>query len=111
MSLYENIQFNEGTIALVYDTLNHCINEGMIKTGCASGWLLLNLRVIYFLAIYGSNENIHGGTGRPEALRSRAVVLLLCFCCHARFIVPHLIEHCVAVYPELSRRIALFYGW
>ena len=53
MSLYENIQFNEGTIALVYDTLNHCINEGMIKTGYASRWLLLNLRVIYFLTIYG----------------------------------------------------------
>ena len=61
MSLYENIQFNEGTIALVYDTLNHCINEGMIKTGYASGWLLLNLRVIYFLAIYGVTLSLSKG--------------------------------------------------
>ena len=66
MSLYENIQFNEGTIALVYDTLNHCINEGMIKTGYASGWLLLNLRVIYFLAICGSNETFMEAQGDPK---------------------------------------------
>ena len=59
MSLYENIQFNEGTIALVYDTLNHCIND-------ASGWLLLNLRVICFLAIYGSNETFMEAQGDPK---------------------------------------------
>jgi len=65
MSLYENIQFNEGTIALVYDTLNHCINEGMIKTGYASGWLLLNLRVIYFLTIYGVTLSFEGSQRGP----------------------------------------------